>query len=217
MDRAFLQAQMPVRAGGADDAAKRFGEWLALVKAVDPTLAEWRLVGRKHPLPIDEGSLRRVLGGSALRNDEGVLMPDSGVGLTLASVEHPSTALHFRVGLPDGPILNNFFAQFPKSRELPLAVAERILEATVAAWQPSWATIATDTWADAFPSRPFVGWITYVRSAVPGTSRAPSRPLDGGIVVTLSERAPDPADVALLETAEAVRRDLHDVQLCARP
>jgi hypothetical protein len=193
--RISLQATIPHRREGFLETAARVSQWFSRLEKIDPALASWKPVGRKKPLAIDVESLAATLKRSAIVDDDGCPMPNTGYGLILASVDHASTALHFRVGLPEGPMDDNVLLQFAGDvRERSLDDVIRVVVATVEAWAPQWVAVSTDDWRAMYDAPPYPGWVTFVPIAVDLASAklAKSVSIAGGTVVVLTHAPPDP-------------------------
>ena len=117
MRRTALQATMPHRREGAAETALRLAAWFGALAAIDPSLALWRPVARKKPIPTDAPGLAAMLARSAIKDDDGRPMAGTGWGLILASVQHAHVALQFRVGLPEGPMGDNVWLQLPEGMD----------------------------------------------------------------------------------------------------
>lgn len=198
---------MPHRHEGFRETANRLAAWFSRLEEIDRAMASWHPVGRKKQLATDVESLAATLKRSAIVDDEGCPMPNTGYGLILASVEYASTGLHFRVGLPEGPMDDNLLLQFAGDvGERSLDDIERVVVATVEAWAPRWVAVSTDDWRAMYPAAPYPGWITFVPIA---TDLAPLKlaktvSLAGGTVAVLTHAPPDPQRDADCMAADAL-------------
>jgi hypothetical protein len=207
----YLGAYWGARRETVEECAERLADCLESMKRCSSLMGAWATKpGRGvHPVTVcgadDVGALRDLLrAGTNQRDADGSAIAELGFSLALwnGNREMP-IGLSVTCGAwTTAPgVMNSFVIDLPTpaaGAELyDIETALALMRATVAAWQPDWATLTSYELADALdapPRVPTLGWITFLGDPRP----VPARALSGR-----SEKVPGGA---LLVSADQVQQ-----------
>lgn len=165
------------RSDGLEVCASSLVEYLEKISVAHPSLGSWYPKGSIDRISDDEVfSIRRddieiaLNEGRSRRDTDKTEFDDLGYTINLWNGPEYSMTLSIRCGSSSDFAVNHVVLTIPadsanKSGLLDSSIARRIIESTVSAWTPEWATWTTRDWRTAqraTTNTPILGWLNYL-------------------------------------------------------